>query len=73
MMADSIRAELQRELGGEDQGILAALSEAQQSALLDAIRETRRRQKRVLDDAVNEGMRLVPALLRGTLKRILFP
>lgn len=73
MTTAPVHAELLRELRGVEPRVLAPLTPTEQTTLLAAIRATRQRQKQALDDAINEGMRLVPALLRGPLRRILFP
>ena len=59
---------------GEDPRLdfLAALPEAAQVKLGDDIRAARQCQQQALDAAINNGMRMVPALLRGPLKKILF-
>jgi hypothetical protein len=66
------RAALLAELRGADLAFLDTLPPEAQARLLEAIRATRRRQKQLLDEAINHGLSMTPALLRGTLKRILF-
>lgn len=68
----ALRSELARDLGG-DSSCLASLSVDELAALRDAIRATRKHQREALDGAISHGMSLVPALLRGPLRRILFP
>lgn len=51
---------------------LAALPESDQIKLGTDIKAARARQKKALDDAIENGLRMVPALLRGPLKKILF-
>ena len=65
------RAQLQRELGGGE--LPAGLAEPEARLLLEALHATRKRHRDALRDAIDEGMRFVPALLRIPLKRILFP
>lgn len=71
-MSRKLLDELSRELGA-DAGFLAPLSEQELASLRDAIGETRRRQKQALDRAVDKGLGMAPLLLRGALKRVLFP
>jgi hypothetical protein len=65
--------ELQKELGGGEVQFLAALPEASLSQLKQDIHAARQRQRAALDDAINKGLRMAPLLLRGPLKKILFP
>lgn len=66
-------AELTRELGGAPSELCAPLNDAEQRRLLDSLRAAKRKQQDDLVAAINEGLSFVPGLLRGTLKRILFP
>ena len=65
--------ETQAELGLADAAPLAALTQAQLMWLRDAAREARMREQASLDAAVDRAMTHVPWLLRGAVKRILFP
>ena len=65
--------ELQKELGGGEVKFLAALPEAALTQLRDDIHTARQRQRAALDNAINNGLRMAPMLLRGPLKKILFP
>jgi hypothetical protein len=65
--------ELAAELRGADLSAIGDLPSAAQTQLLDAIRTTRKRQQQALDAAIDQGLSMTPALLRGALKRILFP
>jgi len=65
--------ETQTELGLADAAPLAALTPAQLAWLRDAAREARTREQASLDAAVDKAMAHVPWLLRGAVKRILFP
>ncbi len=64
--------QLRMELGGQVPDGLDALSEADAGRLARAVREARARQARQLDVAVDESLRVVPFLLRGAVKKILF-
>ena len=63
-----------REVLGQERrlGFLAALPESAQSQLSKDILAARQRQKKALEEAVDHGLRMVPALLRGPIKKILF-
>lgn len=63
-----------REVLGQERRLdfLAALPESDQLKLSADIKAARTRQKKSLDDAIENGLRMVPALLRGPLKKILF-
>lgn len=69
-LLDALRAEL----GEEERGLnfLSALPAAAQARLAQDLHAARVRQRDALNAAINNGMRMVPALLRGPLKKILF-
>ena len=66
-------ADTQAELGLADPGPLAGLSAAQLARLRDALRAAKLRDRAALDAAIASAMGRVPALLRGAVRRILFP
>jgi hypothetical protein len=70
---DELLLELGDPSGTSDSAFLDPLSAAEQGELLAAIRRTRRAQKNALDAAIDKGLGMAPLLLRGPLKRILFP
>ncbi len=70
---DELLLELGDPSGTSDSAFLDPLSAAEQGELLAAIRRTRRAQKNALDTAIDKGLGMAPLLLRGPLKRILFP
>lgn len=72
-MASATLAELKQELGGAEIGALSLLSDSEQARLRDSLRAAKRNQKQALDQAIEKGMGMVPALLRLPLKKILFP
>lgn len=63
-----------REVLGQERRLdfLAALPESAQAQLSADILAARKRQKKSLEEAVDHGLRMVPALLRGPIKKILF-
>ncbi len=63
-----------REVLGQERRLdfLAALPESAQAQLGKDILSARQRQKKALEEAVDHGLRMVPALLRGPIKKILF-
>jgi len=66
-------ADTQAELGPAAPGLLAGLSSAQLARLRDALRAAKLRDRAALDAAIASAMGRVPALLRGAVRRILFP
>lgn len=72
-MKTPLDPDLAAELRGADLSAVSSLSTHAQRQLLDAIRATRKRQQQALDAAIEQGLSMTPALLRGALKRILFP
>jgi hypothetical protein len=50
-----------------------AMDEAELGALADAVRKARRHQRVQLERALTEALGHLPALLRGPVRRILFP
>jgi hypothetical protein len=68
-----LNPDLAAELRGADLSAIAELPADAQRQLLDAIRSARKRQQQALDAAIEQGLSMTPALLRGALKRILFP
>jgi hypothetical protein len=68
-----MQKDLREVLGTERRlDFLAALPESAQDQLSKDILAARRRQKKALEEAVDHGLRMVPALLRGPIKKILF-
>ncbi|SFJ84570.1 hypothetical protein [Amycolatopsis sacchari] len=59
---------LAAQLGSLPEGV-AALPEAQQEDLAEALRAARRRQARALAKAGDEALRFVPALLRPAVRK----
>ncbi|GGO94368.1 hypothetical protein GCM10011584_35240 [Nocardioides phosphati] len=66
------RAELERHLGGPLSPGLAALSDADIDALAKAIVDATRSQKQALAAAIDNGLDIVPRVLRGAVKKALF-
>lgn len=64
------KAELVEELGDLD--VLAELSADEATDLLTMFRATRRAQNKALDAAINEVLRYLPRLVRGTARKIVF-
>ena len=51
---------------------LSGVPEPQLQAFVAAVREAKARQKRLLEDAAEHSLRLVPALLRPAVRKVLF-
>lgn len=64
---------LSAELGGADlpPGV-SALSEDTLRHLVESIRAQKTRQRQALDTAISEGLAVVPAMLRGVVRKALF-
>ena len=52
---------------------LDTMGEAELGALADAVRNARRHQRAQLERALTEALGHLPALLRGPVRKILFP
>ncbi|WP_328444530.1 MULTISPECIES: hypothetical protein [unclassified Amycolatopsis] len=57
------------QLGGDLPEGIEALEEHERQDLSDALRDARRRQAKALAEAGEEGLRYVPALLRGAVRK----
>lgn len=68
---DRALAELRAELGTPPPPGLAALSAGDIAALTVALRVEKDRSADALDGAADRALRLVPALLRGPVKRVM--
>ncbi|MEA2264423.1 MAG: hypothetical protein QOE27_6 [Solirubrobacteraceae bacterium] len=71
-MTQAIRRILKPELGGSVPSGLEALTEDELTAFAGVVRGARRRQSQELEAAVEQALDIVPRLLRGTIRRILF-
>jgi len=64
--------ELQDELGAELPPAIGALGDVELAVLTGALRRAREHQKQALSAATDTGLRFVPRLLRGPVKKVLF-
>ncbi len=71
-MARSVTRILEPELGGAAPDGLEALTEDELIELAAIVKTAKRRQSQELEVAVEEALDIVPRLLRGTIRRILF-
>ena len=71
MSAKAIRA-LEAELGGHAPDGLRRLDEAQLRAFTDLLADAKRRQSGALEAAVQQALEIVPRLVRGPVRKILF-
>jgi hypothetical protein len=69
--AKGMRA-LEAELGGHPPEGLEQLTDAQLGAFTDMLREAKRRQSGALETAVEEALEIVPRMVRGSVRKILF-
>ena len=65
-------AALRAELGAEPPEALRALSDDALRHLLDSLRAQKAHQRAALDSAITQGLTVVPTLLRGAVRKILF-
>ena len=71
MSAKAMRG-LEEELGGRAPDGLQALTDAQVLAFTELLRDTKRRQSEGLRAAVEQSMEIVPRMVRGPVRKILF-
>jgi hypothetical protein len=69
---DALRAEMGAAAAKQLPASLVDVPEPQLEALLAAVREAKTRQKRLLEDAAEHALRLVPTLLRPAVRKVLF-
>ena len=72
-MRAELIAETQAELGLADPTPLASLAPDELAWLRAAVRDAREREHAALTAAVDQALEHVPRLLRGAVRRILFP
>jgi hypothetical protein len=70
---ETMLAETATALGLADAEPLAALSLAEIAWLRDAAYRAREREQAAVDGAIDQAMDHVPALVRGAVRRVLFP
>lgn len=70
-MADAVDI-LEQELGATVPDGLHELSDDQLLTLADLLRGARARQKQQLDDGVEDSLDIVPRLMRGPVRKMLF-
>lgn len=68
----SVGHALEAELGGQPPDGLTALDAAERRAFAGVLRDAKERQSRELEAAVEQSLGVVPRLLRGTIRKILF-
>jgi hypothetical protein len=71
-MSQAVRRILKPELSGGVPGGLEALTEEELRGFAGMIKVARRRQSEELEQAVDQALDIVPRLLRGTIRKILF-
>lgn len=69
-VVESLRAELGP--GGAQLPDLSNLPEAAIAAFLEAVRDAKRQQRKLLEQSAEHSLRLVPALLRPAVRKALF-
>ena len=63
---------LTRELGAQAPDGLAALSDEDRAAFARILQSAKARQSSELEAAIEESLGVVPRLLRGTIRKVLF-
>lgn len=63
--------DLARAIGATPPAEFAALSDADRDTLAAAVERAARERSELLDRAIDDSLRHIPALLRGTVKRAL--
>jgi hypothetical protein len=63
---------LKSELGGKVPHGMDGLTEADMAAFAGILHDAKARQSRALEEAVDDALEIVPRLLRGAVRRILF-
>lgn len=69
-MAERMERTLTGQLGGPVPAGIEALADDEKQDLSDALRDARRRQAKALAEAGEEGLKYVPALLRGAVRKV---
>jgi hypothetical protein len=70
-MADAVQI-LEDELGARIPAGLAVLADDELIALADLLRDAKGRQAQLLDEGVADALNIVPRLMRGPVRKILF-
>ena len=71
MSAKAVKA-LESELGARAPDGLKALTEAQLRGFTDLLRDAKLRQSGALESAVEQALEIVPRMVRGPVRKILF-
>ena len=64
--------ELEQELGGRPPDGLATLTDEERSDLAERLHDAKRRQSQALERGIDEALEIVPRLVRGPVRKILF-
>jgi hypothetical protein len=71
-MSQDARRILRPELGGSVPGGLDELTDEELSGFAAILRVAKKQQSEQLGEAIDEALQIVPRLLRGTIRKILF-
>ncbi|MDX6690867.1 MAG: hypothetical protein QOG15_2324 [Solirubrobacteraceae bacterium] len=71
-MSSDPRRALEGELGGRIPDGLSTLTEAELSHFADLLRDTKQRQSQALESAIEEALGIVPRIVRGSVRKVLF-
>jgi hypothetical protein len=71
-MSNDSRRTLERELDGRIPDGLSTLTDDELSHLADLLRDTKQRQSQALEAAIESALGIVPRLVRGPVRKVLF-
>lgn len=71
MTTDSRRT-LERELGDKIPDGLSTLTDEELSHFADLLRDTKQRQSQALESAIEDALGIVPRIVRGSVRKVLF-
>ncbi len=71
-MSRRARSALDDELGGRVPDGLETLTDEELTSLAGVVRDAKRRQSQALDGAIEQALDIVPRLVRGPVRKVLF-
>jgi hypothetical protein len=71
-MTSDARTALERELGGRAPDGLSTLTDEELTHLADLLQDAKQRQTKALETAIEEALGIVPRLVRGPVRKVLF-
>lgn len=71
-MTNDARRALERELGGRVPDGLSTLKDDELTHLAELLRAAKQRQSQALETAIEEALGIVPRIVRGSVRKVLF-